>query len=242
MGGRVAITTVYSEAWAVYRLLMRRSVLTAAIVFAVIGLLDLASRTSKGSGGHWVLVLVAFVADLAGPVVVQGALVQIVRNIHEGRRPEPMGNLFEDTERRFWSLLWASIVYALGVTFGLIALIVPGLLAASRWCLMAPLIMLEGKDAGSARHGSSELVRGQTGPVLSIVVANYLLLGLPLLLFYVFFPVGALAFVVIRFAWSSLTAPFEAHVLTVIYYRLTDPERPVIHEDVLHWLSVWEGA
>jgi len=44
------------------------------------------------------------------------------------------------------------------------------------------------------------------------------------------------------FVWNSVTAPFTAHVLTVIYYRLTDPERPVIHEDLLGWSSVWEAA
>jgi hypothetical protein len=43
------------------------------------------------------------------------------------------------------------------------------------------------------------------------------------------------------FVWTSLTAPFAAHVLTVIYYHLTDPARPVIHDDVFTWPSVWGG-
>ena len=46
----------------------------------------------------------------------------------------------------------------------------------------------------------------------------------------------------VSFGWSSLTAPFDAHVLTVIYYRLTDSEVPVIHPAVLQWDSVWEAA
>ena len=52
----------------------------------------------------------------------------------------------------------------------------------------------------------------------------------------------ALTSILFSFVWSSLTAPFEAHVLSVVYYRLTDPERPVIHEDVARWQSVWAGA
>ena len=32
--------------------------------------------------------------------------------------------------------------------------------------------------------------------------------------------------------------PIEA----AVYYRLTEPERPVIHEDVRHWRSVWVGS
>jgi hypothetical protein len=54
--------------------------------------------------------------------------------------------------------------------------------------------------------------------------------------------VDAVASILFSFVWSSLTAPFEAHVLSVVYYRLTDPERPVIHEDVRHWRSVWVGS
>lgn len=44
------------------------------------------------------------------------------------------------------------------------------------------------------------------------------------------------------FAWATVTAPFSAHVLAVVYYRLADPERPVIHEEVGRWRSVWAGA
>jgi hypothetical protein len=43
-------------------------------------------------------------------------------------------------------------------------------------------------------------------------------------------------------AASAVAAPFEAHVLSVIYYRITDPENRVIHPDVRSWQSVWEGA
>jgi len=46
----------------------------------------------------------------------------------------------------------------------------------------------------------------------------------------------------VTFVWNSLAAPFDAHVLTVLYYRVTDPARPVIHPDVLHWKSVWEPS
>src|SRR5207247_1888691 len=113
---------------------------------------------------------------------------------------------------RFWSLLWASIVYGFGVFFGLILLIVPGLIAAARWCLMAPLIMLENDDAGTARRRSSELVRGQTWPVLGVVVFTVVLFAVPSLLFSLFGPTGLLLTYLVRFAWSSLPSPFESYV------------------------------
>ncbi|MGZ4309681.1 MAG: hypothetical protein ACXVRG_10155, partial [Gaiellaceae bacterium] len=228
----LSLGQVYRDAWQVYRLLFRRSVTTAAIVFSPIGLLDWAGRQPASTGFRVLLGLVYFCASTAGPVIVQGALVEIVRNIHEGRRPERIGALYAESGRKFWSLLWASIVYGFGVIFGLIALIVPGLLAAARWCLMAPLIMLEGQDAGSARRRSSELVGGRTGAVLLIVVVNFIVLSAPAWTLWRASGWSLPALLAGQFVWNSLTAPFDAHVLTVIYYRLTDHIRQIVHPDV----------
>jgi hypothetical protein len=122
----------------------------------------------------------------------------------------------------------------------LLLLIVPGVIVAARWCLLAPLIMLEGRLVGAARERSAELVRGHTATVALIVVVTFVLTAV------VFWPVAfadldpGIRFVLVL-AWSSVTAPFSAHVLTVLYYRLTEPERPVIHEDVRRWQSIWTG-
>src|SRR5436309_12139484 len=137
---KLAIGDVYRDAWQVYRLLMKRSVTTAAIVFAIVELLDLAGESASGGGTRFLLGVASFAAGLGGPVLVQGALVEIVANIHQGRRPERIPELLARARDRFWSLLGASLMYGFGVIFGLILLVVPGLLAASRWCLMAPLI------------------------------------------------------------------------------------------------------
>jgi hypothetical protein len=40
---------------------------------------------------------------------------------------------------------------------------------------------------------------------------------------------------------SIIAAPYAAHVLSVLYYRLTDPERPTINPVVHEWSSVWNG-
>jgi hypothetical protein len=84
---------------------------------------------------------------------------------------------------------------------------------------------------------------GRTRQVMWIVVVTFVLLsGTSGLIVYFALPGGAVGPILFSFVWSSLTAPFEAHVLSVVYYRLTEPERPVIHEDVARWQSVWAGA
>jgi hypothetical protein len=42
---------------------------------------------------------------------------------------------------------------------------------------------------------------------------------------------------------SALTVPYTAHVLSVLYYRLTEPERPVLPQEPPRrdtWRSVWD--
>jgi hypothetical protein len=34
---------------------------------------------------------------------------------------------------------------------------------------------------------------------------------------------------------------FQSHVLSVLYYRLVDPQRPAIDPQVRTWPSVWAG-
>jgi len=236
----LALGEIYQDALEVYRLLMRRSILTAALIYAVVDGVDAAAHLPDNTAARLGLEIISFPLIVGGPVLVQGALVEIVRNVHEARRPDDVATLLRAAGRRFWSLLGASIVYGLGVLIGLILLIVPGVIAAARWCLFAPLIMLEGRFVDDARRRSSELVRGHTKEVAVVVVVTFFLTEV------LFWPIGfidlpPLVRYVVSVALSSLTAPFSAHVLTVLYYRLTEPDRPVIAADVYRWDSVWEG-
>ena len=216
--------------------------LTAAIVFGALALARVGGHYQGSRAVAIVLGIVAFLLDWAGPVIVQGALIELVANIHDGRAAKPIGALYERARDRFWPLFWGSLVYALGIVFGLVLLIVPGLLAFARWSLLAPFVVLEEDGVEDAIRKSSDAVRGQTGRVLVIVGAAFLVLAIPAdLIFYLVLGRGS-QWQVFSFVWSSLTAPFEAHVLSVVYYRLREPERPVIHEEVRRWRSVWEGA
>jgi hypothetical protein len=238
----VSIGAVLGDAWRVYVLLFRRSVMVAAVVYLAIAAIEVTSGTAATVLGQ--------LAAFGGPVLVQGALVLIVRNVHEGGRPAEITELGRAAGSRFLSLLGASIVYTLGIFFGLVALVVPGLLAAARWSLMAPGIMLEGRRTFAALDRSRSLVRGvetdlgdETWRVLGVVVATFVLTELifqgveiPLFGFH-----SSHWRIVVSAIISTLTAPYAAHVLSVLYYRLTDPDRPTIHPDVRGWPSVWKG-
>ena len=161
----LTVSAVLSDAGDVYRLLFRRSFPIALGVYAVIGGVEVAAGRTNDDGARVAAGVLAFILSFAGPLLVQGALVRIVRSVHEGTRPEGALALLNDANSRLLSLVGASLIYSLGVIFGLILLIVPGLLVAARWSLMAPAIMLEGSLAFSARTGlwRSSVAESTTG-------------------------------------------------------------------------------
>jgi len=231
----VRISEVLGEAFAVYRRLFRRSVVVAGLIFAVVSLAQaLAART-----GTLLALAVSLVLSLVGGLLVQGALVEVVRDLHEGRAPAPINVYYNRTRGRLGTLLGASFMYGLGVFFGLILLVVPGLIAIARWSVIVPLVMIEGLGWRDAFRRSSELVRGQTGRVLVLVIIANVITGI----------VGSLFSVLPGFlgAWiggtiaGAVAVPFEAHVLTVLYYRLTEPDVPILPEDGgKSWQSIWD--
>jgi hypothetical protein len=244
---QLEIKGVLQDTTRVYRSLFRRSVVTGFIVFAVLGLMEAIATVTDSVTLGLVFGLLAVATGFIGTTFVQGALVDAVDSEHRGVAVPSVGDLYRSSWRRLGSLVWLSIMTGVGVALGLLCLIVPGVLLAIRWTLAAPIVMLEGRGAGEAMKRSAELVRGHRGAVFRVLLnvwgrtiiagalLNFILsklsatTGHPVLSFWLS---GALA--------SALVTPYAGHALSVVYYRLTDPDKPVIAEEPAPaWGSVW---
>jgi hypothetical protein len=220
----VQISEVLGEAFALYRRLFRRSVVVAGLIFAVVALAQaLAARS-----GTAIALFVSLLLSLVGGLLVQGALVEVVRDLREGRPPAPVNEYYDRTRGRLGTLVGASIAYGFGVLFGFVLLVIPGLIAIARWSLIVPLVMIEKLGWRDAFRRSSELVRGQTGRVLALVVIADIIVAV-VSSFFSFFPGFVGAWVGGTVA-GAIAVPFEAYVLTVLYYRLSEPERAQAQE------------
>lgn len=234
------ISEVLGGAWEVYERIWRRSVVVAGLVFAVVSLADaFAARRNTSATA-----LVSIILSLVGGLLVQGALVEVVRDLHEGREPGTVGTYYARTRDRLGTLLGASILYGVGVVVGFVLLIVPGLIAVARWALIVPLVVIERLGVGEAFSRSSRLVKGRTGGVLVLVIVANLITGISALAIRIafgFLPDFAAVWVGGTIA-SAIAVPYEAHVLTVLYYRLTEPERPVLPDKQPRetWRSIWD--
>jgi hypothetical protein len=234
------ISEVLGDALSVYRRLWRRSVVVAGLVFAVVSLAGaFAARRSTTA-----TTLVSVILALVGGLLVQGALVEVVRDLHEGREPGPIGTYYNRTRDRLGTLFGASLLYGIGVAVGFLLLVVPGLIAVARWSLIVPLVVIERLGVGEAFSRSSRLVKGQTGSVLVLMVVSAIitgLIGVAVRSAFGFLPQFGAVWIGGTIA-SAIAVPYQAHVLTVLYYRLTEPERPILPEEPpTHetWRSIW---
>ena len=228
------IKGVLKDTWRLYRTLFLRSFLTGFIVFAALGVFEVSRYLSA---------LIGFV----GTTLVQGALVEVVDDEHRGRPARGFTDLYRSSWSRLGSMLAVSILMGIGVGLGLMLLIVPGILLAIRWAVAVPVVMLEDLAPRAAMRRSQELVLGHRKDVF-IVLAN---IWIRTIVAWVVFGVligvfasgtshtgaaiwfgGVLA--------AALVTPYAAHALNVVYYRLTEPDRPLIpDESAPAWHSVW---
>ncbi|MBA2536962.1 MAG: hypothetical protein H0V20_05950, partial [Actinobacteria bacterium] len=163
---------VIGEAWGMYKTHWRHLLPIAFVVYLILSLFTLLLVLLLGPFGA---IAGAFVS-LAGVFWIQGALVTAVEDIRDGRADLSMGETLSRVRPRLNTLGIAGILAALGITIGLILLIVPGLYLATIWALIVPVIMLEGASVGQAFGRSRELVRGNGWSVFRLIVLVFLIL------------------------------------------------------------------
>jgi hypothetical protein len=120
------------------------------------------------------LLLTAAVAAIA-TYWYQGMAVEATRDILDGRRDHTIGTLFASVTPVLAPLIGAGILAGLGIAFGLLLLIVPGLILLTIWAVIAPVIVIERAGVLDSFGRSRELVRGSGWQVFGVIVVLFLL-------------------------------------------------------------------
>ena len=168
---------ILGEAWRLYTKFFTRFFLVALIVFLIVNLFNalLGWIVGTGSGLALLVALITTVVSLVGTFWLQGALVYAVDDVRDGRIDSSIGELFERVRPYLGTLIGAGLLAGLGIAIGFVLLIVPGLILLTLWCLIAPVIVLEGKHVGESFGRSRELVRGHGWTVFGIIIVAVLL-------------------------------------------------------------------
>jgi hypothetical protein len=120
--------------------------------------------------GGFLLLGLTFILQFIGIFFFTGMVVQLVRDIQDGRRDSSLGQLFQSVTPVIGPMIGAAILAGLGIGIGLILLIIPGLYLLTIWAVLIPAIVVERPGVGAAFARSRELVRGNGWQVFAIVL------------------------------------------------------------------------
>ncbi len=213
---------VLREAWELYRAHWRHFIPIALIFYLALSLLTLVLTLALG----WLGAITSAFVSIAGVFWLQGALVEAVQDVRDGRADLTIAETYRRVGPRFASLASAGILAALAITVGLILLIVPGLFLLTIWSVIVPVIVLEGTAAMDSFGRSRELVRGSGWNVFGVIVLTILVLfaaSLALSLVLAALPDSIQGYLQ-NVISGSLIAPFAAVAWTLMYYRLRERE------------------
>jgi hypothetical protein len=236
----LGIKDVLRDTRSLYKRLFLRSLTLGFLVFGALELVRVVmSQTAGVTPGEAALVGVGL--SFIGTSLVQGALADSVRDVHLGAEPAGIRASYERAAARLESLVGVSILSTVGITLGFVCLIVPGFIFMTRWAVAVPVVMYEGASPRAALRRSQALVAGHNRAVLTVVLNAAFRVAIAGVLISIAASSagGLLGFWLGTTFGAALTTPYLAHTLSVLYYRLTEPERPLIPQAGKPWVSVW---
>ena len=211
------LTGVLTEAWALYRRFAGHFLLISFVIYLITAIL-VALLSLAGVVGA----ILGVIISLAATYVLQASLIKAVQDVRDGQVDLDLTQTVQAALPFLLPVIGASILAAIGITIGLILLIVPGLVLLTFWCLIVPFIVLGGSGVFESFGNSWRTVRGYAWRVFGTYVLVFLLL-------IAFSIILSLILLVLPQSWRSfvdnvvagtLIAPFLALVATLIYYRL----------------------
>jgi len=176
MTDRLTPASLYARIWRTYLGWGRSLLPLAAVVFVPIGLLDAIPLSvdlgSLDPGGGLLAagVLLAALAlvgtSLVGEVFYSGAVAVSLTHPNDGEPPT-----LREVSRRlaYGRLIAVDLIYAVAVIAGLVALVVPGVLAYIWLGLTGPVVEIERRGVRAAFARSVRLVRGRFWLVFAVL-------------------------------------------------------------------------
>jgi hypothetical protein len=132
---------------------------------AVFSLQAIATVAVSGDVG-----IVVNLVSLVLGTLYQGMVVELVRDVQDGRRDASIGQLFASIAPVVLTLLAVGIIYGVGVGIGIALLLIPGLYLATIWAVSAPVVVLERRGVIATFQRSQALVRGHGWQVFTVVL------------------------------------------------------------------------
>jgi hypothetical protein len=210
--------SVIASAAKIYRDHAGVLLLSAVAVFAVQAVLVLALG--------WLGALLNLVVN----TFYWGMVVELVRDVQDGRLDATVGELFRSVAPVVMPLLGVSILAGLGIVVGFVLLIVPGLYLMTIWSVVAPVTVLERPGVFAAFGRSRELVRGYGWEVFGVILVVIIVsIVASILVGLIASGMSSAGRAAVQWAFNVVTAPLLALLVSTLYFglrRAHGQERP----------------
>ena len=212
------LSGVFGEAWELYKAHWRHFFSIALLVFVVLAALGILLTFLLG----WFGVIISVLITIAGTFWLQGALIQAVSDVRDGRADLSVSQTFDAVSPKLGTIIVTGLLLGIAIAIGFLLLIVPGLFLITIWIAVIPAIVLENRGIGESFGRSRELVRGNGWNVFGVIVLTFLILiGVGIVVGLVLSPIEQwLASLIQQFVSTTIVTPFIATIWTLVYYRL----------------------
>jgi hypothetical protein len=155
--------------------------------------------------------------------IFTGAVVQLVRDVQDGRLDASIGQLISSVTPALLPLLLASLLSGVIIGIGFVLLIVPGLIAMTFLLVVAPVVVIERPGVIAALGRSRELVSGHGWQAFGVVAYVFVLnIVVGIIAGALGAPFGDTGSAVVQWIVSAAVFPVVAIVYTVAYLRLRE--------------------
>jgi len=209
---------IISRAFAIYRDQLGVLLPAALVIFAINALVGWVF--DRG-----VLSLIAGLVSLVLTILYDGMVVQLVRDVQDGRRDNSVGQLFTSVSPVLLPLVAVAIIGAISIGIGLVLCIIPGLFVLTFFSVVAPVTVIEQPGVFSAFERSVNLVRGNAWQVFATIVLVFLLVVAAYIgAVLVGLALGDAGRVVLSWLLNALTQPVAALTTSVLYFALAQTQ------------------
>jgi hypothetical protein len=219
------LSGVFGEAWGLYKAHWQHFFSIAIVVFLFLAGIGILLAFLLG----WLGILISAFISIAGTFWLQGALIQAVSDVRDGRADLSVSETFSQVYPKLGTIIVVGILLGIAIAIGLFLLIVPGLYLMTIWIAVIPAVVLENRGIGESFGRSRELVRGYGWNVFGVIVLTILILiGVGIVVGLILSPLADwLGSLIQQIVANTIVTPFVVAVWTLVYYRLKGREEAV---------------
>lgn len=195
-----------------------------------IGSADAVRSGALSTSGLFAATMISALVTMVISALVQGALTRATVAANEGKRAT-IGESLAGALRVIFPLIGLSILWALGVSIGLILIVVPGIILMLMWAVAVPALVVEREGIFAAFRRSAELTKG----------ARWKIFGLTLVMLVIYWLLYAAAALVGLGTYGSAGTSFTAASLAgsiivgTIFNMVWGTIQPSLYVELRQW-------